>query len=87
MKRFIIDFLIAFLIIIGIFGMSGNNSNEINSNEYNNEVKDENGNIENVKNYNGNLINRISFKINGLIQEVADFGFDIFKSAIKSFLE
>ena len=29
MKRFIIDFIIAFFIIIGIFGLSGNNDDNI----------------------------------------------------------
>lgn len=87
MKRFIIDFLIAFLIIIGIFGMSGNNESiEIDEN-YDKEIQDQDDKVENIKDYDGNLINRLSFKVNSFIQDVADFGFDLFKSAIKSFLE
>ena len=87
MKRFFIDFLIAFLIIILVFGMSENKvDNNINEN-YDSEVIDDNDNIENIKDYNGNLVNKISFKINGFIQDVCDFGFDLFKKALKSFLE
>ena len=48
---------------------------------------DDNDNIENIKDYEGNLVNKISFKINGFIQDVCDFGFDLFKKALKSFLE
>lgn len=87
MKRFFIDFLIAFLIIILVFGMSENKvDNNINEN-YDSEVIDDNDNIENIKDYDGNLVNKISFKINGFIQDVCDFGFDLFKKALKSFLE
>ena len=87
MKRFFIDFLIAFLIIILVFGMSENKvDNNINEN-YDSEVIDDNDNIENIKDYEGNLVNKISFKINGFIQDVCDFGFDLFKKVLKSFLE
>ena len=87
MKRFIIDFLIAFLIIILVFGMSENTQDNIINENYDNEVMDDNDNIENIKDYEGNLVNKISFKINGFIQDVCDFGFDLFKKALKSFLE
>lgn len=87
MKRFIIDFLIAFLIIILVFGMSENTQDNIINENYDNEVVDDNDNIENIKDYEGNLVNKISFKINGFIQDVCDFGFDLFKKALKSFLE
>lgn len=87
MKRFIIDFLIAFLVIIGIFGLSGNTQSTLPNDNYEEEIKDEDGNIENVKDYDGNLINRISFKINSFIQSAADYGFDKFKEAIMSILE
>lgn len=87
MKRFILDFMIAFLIIVGVFGMIGATENNITSENYNEEVKDENNNIENIKDYDGNLVNRISFKINNLIQSVADYGFDKFKQLIVSILE
>lgn len=87
MKRFIIDFLIAFLIIILVFGMSENTQDNIINENYDNEVIDDNDNIENIKDYEGNLVNKISFKINGFIQDVCDFGFDLFKKALKSFLE
>lgn len=60
--------------------------NNINEN-YDSEVIDDNDNIENIKDYDGNLVNKISFKINGFIQDVCDFGFDLFKKALKSFLE
>ena len=82
MKRFILDFMIAFLIIVGVFGMIGATENNITSENYNEEVKDENNNIENIKDYDGNLVNRISFKINNLIQSVADYGFDKFKQLL-----
>jgi hypothetical protein len=87
MKRFFIDFLIAFLIIILVFGMSENTQDNIINENYDNEVVDDNDNIENIKDYEGNLVNKISFKINGFIQDVCDFGFDLFKKALKSFLE
>ena len=87
MKRFFIDFLIAFLIIILVFGMSENTQDNIINENYDNEVVDDNNNIENIKDYEGNLVNKISFKINGFIQDVCDFGFDLFKKALKSFLE
>jgi hypothetical protein len=87
MKRFFIDFLIAFLIIILVFGMSENTQDNIINENYDNEVIDDNDNIENIKDYEGNLVNKISFKINGFIQDVCDFGFDLFKKALKSFLE
>lgn len=87
MKRFILDFMIAFLIIVGVFGMIGATENNITSENYNEEVKDENNNIENIKDYDGNLVNRISFKLNNLIQSVADYGFDKFKQLIVSILE
>ena len=87
MKRFLIDFLIAFLIIILVFGMSENTQDNIINENYDNEVIDDNDNIENIKDYEGNLVNKISFKINGFIQDVCDFGFDLFKKALKSFLE
>ena len=87
MKRFILDFMIAFLIIVGVFGMIGATENNITNENYNEEVKDENNNIENIKDYDGNLVNRISFKINNLIQSVADYGFDKFKQLIVSILE
>lgn len=87
MKRFIIDFLIAFLIIILVFGMSENTHDEIINENYDNEVIDDNDNIENIKDYEGNLVNKISFKINGFIQDACDFSFDLFKKALKSFLE
>ena len=32
-------------------------------------------------------INKISFKINGFIQDVCDFGFDLFKKAFEMFKE
>lgn len=87
MKRFILDFMIAFLIIVGVFGMIGATENNITDENYNEEVKDENNNIENIKDYDGNLVNRISFKLNNLIQSVADYGFDKFKQLIVSILE
>ena len=87
MKRFIIDFFIAFLLIVGVFGMIGASENKIPEDNYDNLIKDENGNIENIKDYDGNLINRISFKFNTLIQSVADYGFDKFKDMVESFLE
>jgi hypothetical protein len=87
MKRFFIDFLIAFLIIILVFGMSENTQDNIINENYDNEIVDDNDNIENIKDYEGNLVNKISFKINGFIQDVCDFGFDLFKKALKSFLE
>lgn len=87
MKRFILDFMIAFLIIVGVFGMIGATENNITNENYNEEIKDENNNIENIKDYDGNLVNRISFKINNLIQSVADYGFDKFKQLIVSILE
>lgn len=87
MKRFFIDFLIAFLIIILVFGMSENTQDNIINENYDNEVIDDNDNIENIKDYEGNLVNKISFKINGFIKDVCDFGFDLFKKALKSFLE
>lgn len=87
MKRFILDFMIAFLIIVGVFGMIGATENNITNENYNEEVKDENNNIENIKDYDGNLVNRISFKLNNLIQSVADYGFDKFKQLIVSILE
>lgn len=88
MKRFIIDFILAFLIIVAFFGMSGSsNNNVIDEEKYDSSIIVDNGDIENIKDYDGNLVNRISFKINGIIQGIADFGFDIFKKAIKSFLE
>jgi len=87
MKRFLIDFLLAFLIIIGIFGLSGNSKNDINKDYYEGVIKNEDDEIENIKDYDGNLINRISFKFNTLIQSVADYGFDKFKDMVESFLE
>ena len=87
MKRFLIDFIIAFFIIVAVFGMSGSNSSSDNNINYEEEVIDNNEDIENIKDYDGNLINRVSFKINGLIQEVADFGFEIFKKALKTMLD
>ena len=87
MKRFFIDFLIAFLIIILVFGMSETTQDNIINENYDNEIVDDNDNIENIKDYEGNLVNKISFKINGFIQDVCDFGFDLFKKALKSFLE
>ena len=87
MKRFFIDFLIAFLIIILVFGMSENTQDNIINENYDNEIVDDKDNIENIKDYEGNLVNKISFKINGFIQDVCDFGFDLFKKALKSFLE
>lgn len=87
MKRFIIDFIIAFFIIIGIFGLSGSNDDNIDIPSYDSEVEDENDKIENIKDYEGNLVNRISFKINNIIQVIADFGFDKFKDILKAFLE
>ena len=87
MKRFILDFMIAFLIIAGVFGMIGATENNITNENYNEEIKDENNNIENIKDYDGNLVNRISFKLNNLIQSVADYGFDKFKQLIVSILE
>ena len=87
MKRFIIDFFIAFLLIILIFGMNDNKSDTIINDNYENEILNENEKIENIKDYEGNLVNKISFKINGFIQDVCDFGFDLFKKALKSFLE
>ena len=35
-----------------------------------------------LSNYDGNLINRLSYKINKAIQSVADFGFDKFKDIL-----
>ena len=87
MKRFFIDFLIAFLIIILVFGMSENTQDNIINENYDIEIVDDNDNIEKIKDYEGNLVNKISFKINGFIQDVCDFGFDLFKKALKSFLE
>ena len=87
MKRFFIDFLIAFLIIILVFGASANTQDNIINENYESEIMDDNDNIENIKDYDGNLVNKISFKINGFIQDVCDFGFDLFKKALKSFLE
>ena len=87
MKRFIIDFIVAFFIIIGIFGLSGSEGNNVNMPSYDNEVLDENNNIENIKDYEGNLINRISYRINKVIQSVADFGFYKFKDILEAFLE
>lgn len=87
MKRFFIDFLIAFLIIILVFGASANTQDNIINENYESEIMDDNDNIENIKDYEGNLVNKISFKINGFIQDVCDFGFDLFKKALKSFLE
>lgn len=87
MKRFFIDFLIAFLIIILVFGASENTQDNIINENYESEIMDDNDNIENIKDYEGNLVNKISFKINGFIQDVCDFGFDLFKKALKSFLE
>ena len=88
MKRFLIDFIIAFLIIVAIFGMSGTNDNLLVDDEnYEVEVKDEDEEIENLKDYDGNLINRVSFKVNKFIQGVADFGFDLFKKALKTMLD
>ena len=87
MKRFIIDFFIAFLLIVGVFGMIGASENKIPEDNYDNLIKDENGNIENIKDYDGNLINRISFKVNSLIQSTADYGFEKFKKLIVSILE
>ena len=87
MKRFFIDFIIAFLVIILVFGMSEETTNDSINDDYNNEVNDYNEEIENVKDYNGNLVNRISYKFNSFIIDVCDFGFEIFKKALKSFLE
>ena len=87
MKRFFIDFLIAFLIIILVFGASANTQDNIINENYESEIMDDNDNIENIKDYEGNLVNKISFKINGFIQDVCDFGFELFKKALKSFLE
>ena len=87
MKRFFIDFLIAFLIIILVFGASANTQDNIINENYESEIMDDNDNIENIKDYEGNLVNKISFKINGFIQDVCDFGFDLFKKVLKSFLE
>ena len=87
MKRFFIDFLIAFLIIILVFGASENTQDNIINENYESEIMDDNDNIENIKDYEGNLVNKISFKINGFIQDVCDFGFDLFKKVLKSFLE
>ena len=87
MKRFFIDFLIAFLIIILVFGASANTQDNIIKENYESEIMDDNDNIENIKDYEGNLVNKISFKINGFIQDVCDFGFELFKKALKSFLE
>ena len=87
MKRFFIDFIIAFLVIILVFGMSEETTNDIITDDYNNEINDYNEDIENVKDYNGNLVNRISYKFNNFLIEVCDFGFEIFKKALKSFLE
>ena len=67
--------------------MSENTQDNIINENYDNEVIDDNDNIENIKDYEGNLVNKISFKINGFIQDVCDFGFDLFKKALKSFLE
>ena len=41
MKRFIIDFIVAFFIIIGIFGLSGSNDDNIDIPSYDSEVEDE----------------------------------------------
>ena len=87
MKRFIIDFIIAFFIIIGIFGLSGNNDDNIDIPSYDSEVEDENDKIENIKDYEGNLVNRVSYKINNIIQVIVDFGFDKFKDILRAFLE
>ena len=87
MKRFFIDFIVAFLVIILIFGMNKESNNESIKEDYNSEVNDSNEEIENVKDYNGNLVNRISYKFNSFIIEVCDFGFELFKKALKSFLE
>lgn len=87
MKKFIIDFIISFLIIIGISGISGSIENNDYHENYDEVIIDKNEEIENIKDYDGNLVNRISFKFNSLIQNVADFGFDIFKKALKSFLD
>lgn len=87
MKRFIIDFIIAFFIIIGIFGLSGSNDDNIDIPSYDSEVEDENDKIENIKDYEGNLVNRVSFKINNIIQVIVDFGFDKFKDILRAFLE
>lgn len=84
MKRFIIDFLLAFIVIICIFGLNGNNSSNI---DYNDVINNTDNNIENVKDYDGNLVNKISFKINNAVQKTADYGFDIFKKLLKSFLD
>ena len=67
--------------------MSENTQDNIINENYDNEIVDDNDNIENIKDYEGNLVNKISFKINGFIQDVCDFGFDLFKKALKSFLE
>ena len=88
MKRFLIDFIIAFFIIVFVFGMSGTKNEDFNPDlNYDEEVIDKDEEIENIKDYDGNLINRISFKINGLIQNIADFGFDLFKKGLKTFLD
>lgn len=86
MKRFILDFFIAFLIIVGIFGMIGASSNVKNDN-FEQVVKDENDDIENIKDYDGNLVNKISFKINNTIQNIADYSFDKLKKIIVAILE
>ena len=85
MKRFIIDFLIAFVVIVLAFGLSGNSNNDLNNID-SSEIQNEE-NIENIKDYDGNLVNRVSFKINNLIQSTADYGFDVFKKFLKAFLE
>ena len=87
MKRFFIDFVIAFLVIILVFGMKEESNNESLNDDYNSEVNDSKEEIENVKDYNGNFVNRISYKFNNFIIEVCDFGFELFKKALKSFLE
>lgn len=84
MKRFFIDFLIAFIVIICIFGLSGNSYNDM---DYNEVILDNEEYVENIKDYDGNLINKISFKINNAVQKTADFGFELFKKALKSFLD
>lgn len=84
MKRFIIDFLIAFIVIICIFGLGGNS---VSDNDYNDIINNNTENIENIKDYDGNIINKVSFKINNIIQKTADFGFDVFKKVLKSFLD
>ena len=47
MKRFFIDFLIAFLIIILVFGASENTQDNIINENYESEIMDDNDNIEN----------------------------------------